>query len=1002
MKKTLFTIVMLLTAVMTHAQVQVTTFAQLIAAIQNNDNILLKNDITLTAADNELFKTYQKNYGKDNSYKGTFDGDDYTITGLNVDCTSGPDYCGLFCSAYQATIKNITLKDVNIKHDNQYLGALCGSASNCTFENCHVSGTLSDDYYKGDVGGIVGYFGGGSIINCSADVTVTSNGPGVGGIAGVLNSEVTVDGCSVSGSIYGDGYLYEGNVGGIAGKVGIWSSKAIIKNCTNSATVTSKSNNVGGIIGLGEGDSRSNPLTISNCTNNGDVTCSGKVYDNCAGGIFGFIEDFMEDLVAVVECCTNNGAIHGDNYIGGIGGQAENQVTVTNCYSHGGVWGSSSSVGAVVGYLGSDASITNCFTDAVVMNSGSISSRWGAGTTKGTVRNTFYRYIDTTTGNVYGNITDVEISSGKLTYLLNGQKSNDNNAWHQNIDNGLTKDDIPVICYTTEQKQDHGVVYHYDVCFGKYDIGTEYLSNSSTGTDKGHKYDISGTYCLYCGYRSAGYWEIGSANDLVSYMKSVNNYNISQNAYITADIDLTGATEWTNPIGTEDKPYRATLFGQGHTITLSQNFGSNNYSALFGCTEDAYICNLKVNGTIATNGKFAAGIVGHMIGLESVITNCISDVTINSTTNGDGSHGGIVGYDECNKLYMLNCLAEGVMNLNSKTTNCAGLVGWKASDKDLYLENCLQVMDVQDKVASDASATMVRYMTNIDGLVLPTYTNCYYLHAFGTEQGEAVTNADLFSGKVGSDLSWAQDLQHGFGYTEYDKDNLPVPIAFNENGISHSRAITNEWGTVCLPFDFDINDYEDQLTFYIPTSVSIDGTEGTLHLLKITDGLQEAGTPLLFKRNDDSVSKVIFKRKGSDFDTSEYPDSHIFVYDYSNSWKYKGLYKSVLYSKADLDAGLADRFFVANDKFWQATEAFTLDCYRVIFGYENSVNVNLFTLQVDDETPPTAITNVEGDDDTDGTATAGHNAIYNLQGQRLAQPRHGQINIINGKKVMVK
>lgn len=53
--------------------------------------------------------------------------------------------------------------------------------------------------------------------------------------------------------------------------------------------------------------------------------------------------------------------------------------------------------------------------------------------------------------------------------------------------------------------------------------------------------------------------------------------------------------------------------------------------------------NLTTGGTISTSAKFAGGMVGATLGVGTVaITNCISGVTINSSVNGDGTHGGFL------------------------------------------------------------------------------------------------------------------------------------------------------------------------------------------------------------------------------------------------------------------------------------------------------------------------------------------------------------------------
>lgn len=174
--------------------------------------------------------------GKDfHEFSGTFDGQGYTISDLNV---SGVEYAGLFGMIADATIKNVIVKGV-------------------------ITGT-------GDAGGIVGRAKGTTnyITNCGNEATV--NGKYAGGILGNAQAKVTVTGCYNTGIIttQTSGYVY---AGGIAGYAGGSSGNIAISGCYNVGKVTS-SKNAGGISGY---DS-STIVSIANSYNVGEVTGSTK------------------------------------------------------------------------------------------------------------------------------------------------------------------------------------------------------------------------------------------------------------------------------------------------------------------------------------------------------------------------------------------------------------------------------------------------------------------------------------------------------------------------------------------------------------------------------------------------------------------------------------------------------------------------------------------------------------------------------------------------------
>lgn len=134
--------------------------------------------------------------------------------------------------------------------------------------------------------------------------------------------------------------------------------------------------------------------------------------------------------------------------------------------------------------------------------------------------------------------------------------------------------------------------------------------------------------------------------------------------------------------------------GGGHTITVNYNT-SEPYVAPFRYVENATIQNLHVEGTITTSAKYAGGIVGHLYTKKhknSYLTLCSSSVTINSSVNGDGSHGGLVGHmegtDAYAKVYITDCFFDGKF-LGPDTDSWGGLVGWKGNDFVLTFEKCL-------------------------------------------------------------------------------------------------------------------------------------------------------------------------------------------------------------------------------------------------------------------------------------------------------------------------
>ena len=182
-------------------------------------------------------------------YTGTFDGNGKTITGLTV--TTSDQYAGLFGYIETGgTVKNVVLEGVQITSDNSlgYVGGVAGYSYG-NIEYCSVSGSVSGSGSSSDVGGVVGYQIGGSIIGCSSSATVK----GVtyaGGIAGSTNSGATLTACYATGDVT----LVSNDIGTCyaGGVVGNNGSSSTLKACYAWGSVTGSGRgtiHVGGVTG---------------------------------------------------------------------------------------------------------------------------------------------------------------------------------------------------------------------------------------------------------------------------------------------------------------------------------------------------------------------------------------------------------------------------------------------------------------------------------------------------------------------------------------------------------------------------------------------------------------------------------------------------------------------------------------------------------------------------------------------------------------------------------
>ena len=217
-------------------------------------NAVLVNDITVNtgvltadgtlASDVSGFKVWTPIGNFDKQYKGTFDGQSHTVSGLYFD-NSATDYVGLFgCIGSGGKITNVSVVDSYFNGKDE-VGGVCGRNNSASISNCYSAGAVSGS--SSFVGGVCGFNDNGNISNCYSASAVIGN-TYVGGVCGNNHSGETSN-CYSVGSVRGGT-----DVGGVCGKT----NNGTISNCYSVGAVSGPTS-VGGVCG------NNYFSTISNC-----------------------------------------------------------------------------------------------------------------------------------------------------------------------------------------------------------------------------------------------------------------------------------------------------------------------------------------------------------------------------------------------------------------------------------------------------------------------------------------------------------------------------------------------------------------------------------------------------------------------------------------------------------------------------------------------------------------------------------------------------------------
>lgn len=187
------------------------------------------------------------------SFNGVFDGNDHTISSLNLTSTRDR-YTGLF-GYVGGQVRNLGLIRPVVFAQGSDVGALAGYLDSGTIANCYVK--RADVSGDDDIGGLVGTSTG-RIVNCSSTGSVSGD-QWVGGLVGLVADSTVNTSYSradVTGNI---------NVGGFAGKTG--DETAVVSNCYATGSVVGNMN-VGGLVGQVERGRAYKSYSTGNVTGN--------------------------------------------------------------------------------------------------------------------------------------------------------------------------------------------------------------------------------------------------------------------------------------------------------------------------------------------------------------------------------------------------------------------------------------------------------------------------------------------------------------------------------------------------------------------------------------------------------------------------------------------------------------------------------------------------------------------------------------------------------------
>ena len=769
---------------------------------------------------------------------------------------------------------------------------------------------------------------------------------------------------------------------------------ATIKNLRTAGTIKSSGHFLAGLIDEASGDNN----TISNCVSAVNIT-SSYTSDRCgAGGLISYI--YTNTQVTITDCLVK-GAINatgaGRTGMGGFVCYQYGTCTLTNCL----YIGENNATGGNT--FAANATINNCY----YLNA--CGSEYKQGT----------------------KVTAEQLRNGEVAYNL--QNGRNNTVWGQMLGTNdeplLTADGakrvrkveftynnrVKATCYATHGKAIYGSMPTFtpkDLLGSDYNEHHYYSGIAFEGGFNGST-TVNADRTVAINLAEKDCYEIASKENWKEFCDLVKGGQTKLNAKMTANVDLGSDITMA---GTNAHEYSGMFDGQGYTLKLNWDSGSNGYIAPFCVVEGATIKNLRTEGQITSNEKFLSGLLMSAYG-TTTLTNCVSNVNITSSivTSACNAAGLICTVRPGANVTIDDCVVKG--NITATTDKGKnGMAGFvRGQEGTCTLNNCLYLGSGNGDTFSRTFVGDAYYG------VTTTLNNCYYLNTCGTAQGTHITAEQLKSGEVTKKLQnnrtdkcyWAQQLgempdfynaadKSKANYVYYDAAKkgwtcddfrltdgtaMPIGLDFTAATVTYERNFNGaQKATLCLPYDL----YAQGFKVYTLSG----GNKNEVHFKEVDDKLT-AYTPYYITANG------MPQLDGRNIEVKAYKADKMTTP--AAGYKFTGTVAGV----SNATAAAANAYILQDDgkfhKVTTANSAATIPAYRAyIICPPQASGAKQLSVVLDGETTGIGSTTNEATDGKNGP-------VYDLQGRRVADrlddARHqlpAGVYIVGGRKIIVK
>ena len=619
---------------------------QKLAELTNNGKVTSANtfilgaDIDLSGVENWTPIGNSYNF----RFQGIFNGNGYEIQNLKLTSSSyngneiqnGPTdgyAVGLFGYLY-GEVKNLGVSNVNISSRADYVGGLAGYlGDNITLNNCYVTGSVTRTNDYADAYNTIAYSATGGLVGYMAQRSIVKASHA--DVSLTANNTMSVIGtlAGVMGdySTIENSYAKGSITGGkyTGGLVGsVYNSNITIKSSFTNVTVAGN-NTMGGILG----SAYNSNLMISNTQSGGLIknNTSNATYIT-AGGIVGLVTVENSRTVSILNCTTN----------------ASINISTTSGYEvyTGGIIASSSSSSSssiVNSYvLGYSPDITGIFIGSSGVTStkvtgGAYNANFNMvgkniiGNNTGTFENVNTCGTDTPFVNSYANLSGVGSSSKSEanTEIIKIVSIDVNTSTVFETSTAIDVKTETIKSTATITSTSSEIQYKYTTISGEF-------MNAITRIDTVNMTSLSDIKALN-GALESGTYAIRTTEDLKLLQNWSNLGFLTGNYYFVLGDNINLMNQSWTPIA-NSYSLNATFDGNGYEISNLSIKGSYGNAGLFGQISE--VKNLGLRNVIVNNTN-SSGNTGAIAGNCTTLTNCY--ITGSGSVTGSGTTGGLLG-----------------------------------------------------------------------------------------------------------------------------------------------------------------------------------------------------------------------------------------------------------------------------------------------------------------------------------------------------------------------